>query len=65
MLVFAVLIYLFVRGYTKNLLPYVMVFMIIAGFFVNPISRTLAPIYEKEVCKNKVKKNIFIKLHKR
>ena len=57
MLVFAVLIYLFVRGYTKNLLPYVMVFMIIAGFFVNPISRTLAPIYEKEVCKNIVKIN--------
>lgn len=57
MLVFAILIYLFVRGYTKNLLPYVMVFMIIAGFFVNPISRTLAPIYEKEVCKNIVKIN--------
>ena len=50
--VLTILIYLIVRGYIKELLPYSIIFMIITGFFVNPIARTLNPIYGKEISKN-------------
>ncbi|MBE6049638.1 MAG: hypothetical protein E7214_02990 [Clostridium sp.] len=55
--VFTVMIYLWVRGYIKYLVPYTLIFMVMAGFFVNPIARTLSPIYEKEVFKNAVRIN--------
>ncbi|HEY5524117.1 MAG TPA: hypothetical protein VIK26_02150, partial [Clostridium sp.] len=50
-LLFAILIYYIVRGYVKEMVPFVVVFMLITGFFVNPVCVGLGPIYEKEVSK--------------
>jgi hypothetical protein len=50
-ILFAVLIYYIVKGYVKEMVPYVVVFMLITGFIVNPVCSGLGPIYEKEVSK--------------
>lgn len=50
-LVFGVITYYSLRGYVNELVSIGIVFALIAGFTVNPIARTLAPIYEKEVSK--------------
>lgn len=56
-MLFAVLIYYFVRGHVKEITPFVVVFMCITGALVNPICRGLAPIYAKEVSKAVTKIN--------
>ncbi|PRR83053.1 DUF7657 domain-containing protein [Clostridium vincentii] len=50
-ILFAILIYYIVKGYVKEMVPFVVVFMLITGFFVNPVCSGVAPIYEKEVSK--------------
>ncbi|WP_143316586.1 hypothetical protein [Clostridium sp. HBUAS56017] len=50
-LIFSTLIYLIARRDIKRLVPYGVILMLITGFTVNPIARTLAPILQKEVSK--------------
>lgn len=55
--IFSMLIYLIARNDIKRLVPYGVILMIITGFTVNPIARTLAPIMNKSVSKEIVKIN--------
>lgn len=50
-MIFGIIIYYIVRGYINEIIPFIVVFMLITGFFVNPIARGLDPIYGKEVSK--------------
>lgn len=44
-----IMMYFLSRGDIQKLLPFAITFMLVTGFSVNPLARTLAPIYEKEV----------------
>ncbi len=50
-MIFVVISYLALRGYGNQLMIFGSIFALIGGFTVNPIARTLAPIFEKEVSK--------------
>ena len=50
-MIFALITYFVLKGYVNQLLSFGIMFVLIGGFLVNPIARTLAPIYEKEVSK--------------
>lgn len=48
---FTILIYLIIRRHINVLISYALILMVIVGFFVNPIARTLDPIFGKELSK--------------
>lgn len=50
-LLFGIMIFYFVKGYIKQITSFIMVFMIVSGFTVNPICVGLSPIYEKKISK--------------
>lgn len=50
-IIFTFLIFFALKGYVNQLLSFGMMFVLIGGFLVNPIARTLAPIYEKQTSK--------------
>lgn len=56
-LIFSMLIYLIAKSDIKRLVPYGVILMLITGFTVNPIARTLAPILNKEVSREIIKVN--------
>ncbi|MCR4942901.1 MAG: hypothetical protein K5986_00215 [Clostridium sp.] len=50
-LIFTAITYFSLKGYVNQLVSFGIIFVLIGGFSINPIARTLAPIYDKEVSK--------------
>lgn len=50
-MIFMLISFFVLKGYGNQLVSFGIAFVLIGGFAVNPIARTLAPIFEKEVSK--------------